>query len=108
MRLASKLFAAAAAALFLSGSPATAAPFYPTISVGELSAVTLAQDRDRRRDRDRLDDRRSRGGFNLYIGPGGPSFQYGRPYRRCGWLRQRAIQTGSRYWWTRYRRCRGW
>ena len=31
-------------------------------------------------------------------------------YRRsCGWLHRRAINTGSRYWWKRYRACRrGW
>lgn len=33
--------------------------------------------------------------FAIYIG--GP---------RCGWLRRRAILTGSRYWWRRYYRCR--
>jgi hypothetical protein len=28
---------------------------------------------------------------------------------RCGWLRHRAIVTGSAYWWRRYYRCRrGW
>src|SRR5262245_47734733 len=26
----------------------------------------------------------------------------------CGWLRHRAIVTGSPYWWHRYRVCRGW
>lgn len=26
----------------------------------------------------------------------------------CAWLKQKALQTGSRYWWTRYRDCRGW
>ena len=24
----------------------------------------------------------------------------------CGWLRQRALETGSRYWWRRFRDCR--
>jgi hypothetical protein len=27
-------------------------------------------------------------------------------YRRCAWLRRRAIVTGSRYWWRRYWRRR--
>jgi hypothetical protein len=26
----------------------------------------------------------------------------------CGWLRAKASDTGSRYWWHRYRECRGW
>jgi hypothetical protein len=27
-------------------------------------------------------------------------------YRRdCGWLRRRALETGSRYWWRRFRDC---
>ncbi len=33
----------------------------------------------------------------------GPVFIVG---RRCGWLRKRAIVTGSPYWWRRYRACR--
>lgn len=48
---------------------------------------------------------------------GGPRFRYWGPtigiyggyYNRCGWLHQRAIYTGSRYWWRRYDACRyGW
>jgi hypothetical protein len=40
-------------------------------------------------------------------------FGFGRPYYYgdygdCGWLRRRAIETGSSYWWRRYRDCRGW
>lgn len=26
----------------------------------------------------------------------------------CAWLKRKALQTGSAYWWTRYRDCRGW
>lgn len=37
--------------------------------------------------------------FSIYIGP---------RFRSCAWLRHRAIVTGSRYWWRRYRWCRGW
>lgn len=35
--------------------------------------------------------------FSVFIGP-----------PRCGWLRRRAIITGSHYWWRRYRRCLAW
>lgn len=38
----------------------------------------------------------------------GPRIAIYRGYGRCGWLRRRAIITGSRYWWRRYRWCRGW
>jgi hypothetical protein len=26
----------------------------------------------------------------------------------CAWMRVKAVNTGSRYWWHRYRECRGW
>ena len=26
----------------------------------------------------------------------------------CEWIRQRALVTGSPYWWSRYRACRGY
>jgi hypothetical protein len=78
--------------------------------------------RDRTRDRGerRFDRMRER----WYTGPGprwrdgrrgiryswGPGivfyFRDGWYYGNCRWLRQRAIQTGSRIWWQRWRRCR--
>ena len=45
---------------------------------------------------------RPRIGRRVFIGP-----VYG-AYRSCEWLRRRAIITGSRYWWRRYYRCRGY
>lgn len=47
---------------------------------------------------------------------GGPAFGFavgvpvysGSYYSGCGWLHRRAVNTGSRYWWRRYRECRGW
>lgn len=43
----------------------------------------------------------------IYAGP--RWYGYRRAYRGCGWLRQRAIYSGSRYWWRRYNACRyGW
>ena len=32
----------------------------------------------------------------------GPDYYY---YSNCDWLRRRAMQTGSGYWWRRYRSC---
>ncbi len=40
---------------------------------------------------------RRRPGVYLY---GGPAFYYG---SSCAWLYNRAVTTGSRYWWRRYR-----
>lgn len=40
------------------------------------------------------------------IGFYGPTYvTYG--YGGCGWLKARAVSTGSRYWWNRYQACRG-
>ena len=45
-------------------------------------------------------------GFRRGLVFGGPVF-YGYSYARgCGWLRHRALATGSHYWWRRYRACR--
>lgn len=41
--------------------------------------------------------------FRIYVGP---IWYGGYHYRRCGWLRARALATGSTYWWRRYRICR--
>ena len=39
----------------------------------------------------------------------GPSIRFYGGYNRCGWLRQRAVYSGSSYWWHRYNACRyGW
>lgn len=50
------------------------------------------------------------GGPRLRFRHWGPGIGiYGGFYNRCGWLRQRAIVTGSGYWWRRYNACRyGW
>jgi hypothetical protein len=58
----------------------------------ERSGVYI--DRDRRR--------HGRRGGGIYFGP---SYGYG-PVS-CGWLRRRALDTGSPYWWRRYRACAG-
>jgi hypothetical protein len=42
------------------------------------------------------------GGFPYYAYYGG----YGYGYSECGWLKRRAIVTGSPYWWQRYEACR--
>lgn len=45
-------------------------------------------------------------GFRFY---GAPFIGYGAYYggygEGCGWLRRRALATGSRYWWARYEDC---
>jgi hypothetical protein len=68
-------------------------------------------DRDFRRG-DRGEWRGDRGGWREdrdWRRYGGRRYFEGRPgfgYRiDCGWLRRRALETGSRYWWRRYRDC---
>lgn len=42
-------------------------------------------------------------------GPGVTFWFYdGYYYGDCDWLRRRAVATGSRYWWQRYRLCRAY
>ncbi len=118
-----KLMAAAAAALagaMFAGSPGQAQqPGGLRAAADGPSALHWVQERgdrggdrdrsERRGDRDGRDgDRRRGGGFNLYIGPGVPGIYGGSPSGNCAWLRRRAVETGSNYWWNRYRRCRGW
>lgn len=49
---------------------------------------------------------RHRGGsVGIYIGPGYGYYDYGYVDGECAWLYRRAVRTGSRYWWRRYRDC---
>ncbi len=49
------------------------------------------------------------GGFRFYgapfVGYGAYYYGGGGHYEGCGWLRRRALATGSRYWWARYEDC---
>jgi hypothetical protein len=65
--------------------------------------VNIRGDRDRHRD-----GRRHHRGIRYSWG--GPVFYFydGYYHGDCGWLRRRAIATGSRYWWQRYRLCRAY
>ncbi len=71
-------------------------------------------DRDRNyrregRHRDRGDHRHFHRGKRHVWGPGIEFWFYdGYYYGDCDWLREKAIDTGSGYWWTRYRLCRDW
>lgn len=59
----------------------------------------------RRFDRDTI----RRRGRSYAWGPGFTFYFYdGYYYGDCQWLRRRAIATGSRYWWQRFRQCRDW
>jgi hypothetical protein len=57
--------------------------------MGERSRAQIGGDRDQRYTGRRLQSGRAYG----YIA-------------NCGWLRQRALATGSPYWWRQYRECR--
>lgn len=43
-------------------------------------------------------------GLRIYLGPGYGYYDGDYDYS-CEWLRRRAIQTGSSYWWRRFRDC---
>jgi hypothetical protein len=43
------------------------------------------------------------GGIGVYVAP--YDYHYYDYDYSCEWLRRRAIETGSRYWWRRYRQC---
>jgi hypothetical protein len=59
------------------------------------------------RSRERIGRERERGHMRRHFGrrgwEGGSS--YGYLGSDCGWLRRRALATGSGYWWRRYREC---
>lgn len=58
-----------------------------------------AEFRSERRDGHRHRHGRRGVDLDIYVGPG-----YGY-VSECDWLRRRALATGSRYWWRRYRAC---
>lgn len=61
------------------------------------------------RHRDRGDRRHFHRGKRHVWGPGIEFWFYdGHYYGDCEWLRERATDTGSGYWWTRYQLCRDW
>jgi hypothetical protein len=101
--------AASALAIGLRMEPAQSLPLGGKIASPGAMVQQVQGERSDRRDRDRPRDRDRRGdGFYFGFGPGGPSFGYGRqPARGCDWLRRRALETDSAYWWGRYRECRG-
>ena len=55
-----------------------------------------------------VNHRRYHGGvhFRRHHGYGGPVVIYRSTSNSCYWLKRRALNTGSRYWWHRYQECR--
>lgn len=47
--------------------------------------------------------------FGIVLNIGAPDYVYGGPvyhsYPSCWWLKKKAINTGSPYWWKRYHYC---
>ncbi len=61
------------------------------------------------RDRDRRGGDRRRGTRYSWGGLGGVFYFYDGYYHGdCSWLRRKALSTGSRYWWQRFRQCRNY
>lgn len=46
-----------------------------------------------------------RRGFGVIVGSGYYDGDYYGGYGGCEWLHERAVETGSRYWWRRYEDC---
>ena len=49
--------------------------------------------------------RRFYGGYPYYYAAPFAAYSYGYNGGGCGWLRRRAEETGSAYWWDRYEDC---
>lgn len=98
------MFAAAALAVAMLAAPAafTTAQALPAVKAAEsASAVTTVGRRDHHW---RGGNRGWRKGWR---GHRGPVIRFGwRGGGNCAWLRRKANQTGSAYWWRRYRQCR--
>ena len=61
------------------------------------------------RERDRRRGDRRRGTRYSWGGLGGVFYFYDGYYHGdCSWLRRKAVSTGSRYWWQRFRQCRNY
>jgi hypothetical protein len=49
-------------------------------------------------------------GVHIHLGTpyvhGGYGYHVHYGHRRCGWLHRRAVNTGSPYWWKRFKHCR--
>ncbi len=104
--LGTTLIAAATYSTFSHAAPVSAS----TAGYGPISLLQTVSDVGVRVDVGpggvgvRVGDRGHRG---RYYGWGG-GFRYydGHYHGNCGWLREKARETGSRVWWNRYQRCR--
>ncbi|MGL4397280.1 MAG: hypothetical protein ACRCS9_12125 [Hyphomicrobium sp.] len=108
------LFAVAAAlfAPIASGTAAQAAMPIAKPAISEKSAVVDVRHGGRHHFRGGHNMRRHHGfrhhGFRHHRRYWGPRIYIAPTYNSCGWLKRRALNTGSRYWWNRYRDCRGY
>lgn len=64
-----------------------------------------ARSYSRRGDGHRRGHRHRHGGVGVFVGPGYGYYDDYSYRGGCEWLHRRAIRTGSRYWWRRYRDC---
>lgn len=85
----------------------TAAAVAVTIATGALAAPAQATARDGHVAVGAMFDLAAGYGANVRYG-----YSTGKKQKKksdpCAWLKRKALQTGSQYWWTRYRDCRGW
>jgi len=92
-------------AAFVGFAPQASAAVQPHLSKATTNVLSTVGSRhySHRPHRHRHFGHFHRRGFVI----GAPVYSYS--YGGCGWLRHRALVTGSSYWWHRYRLCRrGW
>lgn len=115
-----KTWAAAVALIGASATAVAAAPL-PKLNGGDVAASHVVDVRSRgvfarggtvgvvrgggRHFGHHHHHRRHYGRSLLWVAPPVAYYSY-RRYDDCGWLRRKAHETGSRYWWRRYEECR--
>ena len=100
---------ALAAALAIPIAPVQAVTL-PQIDRPQSETIAVGRRHFRHRFHGSRFHRHRHSGFRRHYGfIGGPVFHRYHYTGGCGWLRRRALATGSSYWWHRYRACRyGW
>lgn len=99
---------ALAAGILTTGALASSASAAPAVPAVHKAATAVQHVEYRRhfegREHERFEHRRFHRGPVFYLNSG---HGYGNG-DGCYWLKRRALNSGSRYWWHRYNECRGW
>lgn len=80
--------------------------FYGSRSRGVYSGIRVGRHWGHRHRHVRWGRYRRYGFYGVPFVYSGYGYGYGYGYGGCGWLKRRAILSGSSYWWSRYQDCR--